>query len=153
MAKGVHAEEAKAFSVRLRQALEAAGVRPSPAVVAGEFNLRYWGKSITAHTARAWLAGLAIPMQDKIRTLSEWLHVNPDELRFGPRTGPVLARDSGAWEERLTLQDRQMLAQYLALPAAHRKTVQEVVAAMAIAAAHAQAAAAAAKKTAGQRPK
>ena len=32
MAKGVHAEEARAFSARLKQALEAAGVRPSPAV-------------------------------------------------------------------------------------------------------------------------
>ncbi len=141
MAKGVHAEEAQAFSVRLKQALEAAGVRPSPAVVASEFNLRYWGKSITAHTARAWLAGLSIPMQDKIRTLSEWLHVSPDELRFGPRPGPVLAMDSGAMERQLNLQDRQMLAQYLALPHAHRKTVQEVVAAMAVAAAHARAAA------------
>ena len=151
MAKGVHAEEARAFSARLKQALAAVGVRPSPAVVASEFNLRYWGKSITAHTARAWLAGLAIPMQDKIPTLSEWLHVNPDELRFGPRSGAVLAMDSGTLESRLNLQDRQMLAQYLALPVGHRKTVQEVVAAMAIAAAHAQAEAA--SKLVDQPPK
>ena len=120
MAQGLHAEEARAFSARLKQALEAAGVRPSPAVVASEFNLRYWGKCITAHTARAWLAGLAIPMQDKIRTLSEWLHGNPDELRFGARSGPVLAMDSGTLESLLNLQDRQMLAQYLALPVGHR---------------------------------
>ena len=110
MAQGLHAQEARAFSARLKQALEAAGVRPSPAVVASEFNLRYWGKSITAHTARAWLAGLAIPTQDKIRTLSEWLHVNPDELRFGARSGPVLAMDSGTLESLPNLQDRQMLA-------------------------------------------
>lgn len=135
MAQGLYAQEARAFSARLKQALEAAGVRPSPAVVASEFNLRYWGKSITAHTARAWLAGLAIPTQDKIRTLSEWLHVNPDELRFGARSGPVLAMDSGTLESVLNLQDRQMLAQYLALPVGHRKTVQEVVAALAVAAA------------------
>lgn len=142
MAKGVHVEEALAFSERLKQALENAGVRPSPTVVAGEFNLRYWGKSITPHTARAWLVGVAIPMQDKLRTLSEWLHVSPDELRFGPRPGVVVpARDPSPLERRLNLQDRQMLTQYLALPHAHRKTVQEVVAAMALAAAHAQAAA------------
>ncbi|MCJ0766073.1 hypothetical protein [Variovorax terrae] len=134
MAKGTHADEAQAFSSRLKQALEDAGVRPSPAVVASEFNLRYWGKSITAHTARAWLAGVAIPMQDKIRTLSEWLHVNPDELRFGPRTGVLLAREQEPGAERLSLQDREMLAQYLALPPMHRKTVQEVVAALAVAA-------------------
>lgn len=145
MAQGLHAQEVRAFSARLKQALEAVGVRPSPAVVASEFNLRYWGKSITAHTARAWLAGLAIPMQDKIRTLSEWLHVNPDELRFGARSGPVLAMDSGTLESVLNLQDRQMLAQYLALPVGHRKTVQKVVAAMAVAAAHAQQAEAASR--------
>lgn len=148
MAQGLHAQEARAFSARLKQALEAAGVRPSPAVVASEFNLRYWGKSITAHTAhtaRAWLAGLAIPTQDKIRTLSEWLHGNPDELRFGARSGPVLAMDSGTLESALNLQDRQMLAQYLALPVGHRKTVQKVVAAMAVAAAHAQQAEAASR--------
>ena len=145
MARGLHAEEARAFSARLKQALEAVGVRPSPAVVASEFNLRYWGKSITAHTARAWLAGLAIPMQDKIRTLSEWLHVNPDELRFGARSGPVLAMDSGTLESLPNLQDRQMLAQYLALPVGHRKTVQKVVAALAVAAAHAQQAEAASR--------
>lgn len=130
MAKGVHAEEAAAFSDRLRQALESAGVRPSPAVVAREFNLRYWGKSITAHTARAWLAGVAIPMQDKLRTLSEWLHVNPEELRFGLQNA-VQAQEPEA--SYLGLQDREMLAQYLRLPPADRRTVQEVVAALAAA--------------------
>jgi len=150
MAKGVHAEEARAFSARLKQALEAAGVRQSPAVVAGEFNLRYWGRSITAHTARAWLNGLAIPMQDKVRTLSDWLHVSPDELRFGPRPGVLTAMEAGPLERQLNLQDRQLMAQYLALPPAQRKTVQEVVAAMAIAAAHVQAAAG---KAGDQRPK
>lgn len=138
MAKGTHADEAKAFAARLRQALEEAKVRPSPAVVASEFNLLHWGKSITAHTARAWLAGVAIPRQDKIRTLSEWLHVNPDELRFGPRTGVLLIREDEPKGKRLSLQDREMLAQYLALPLASRKTVQEVVAALAIAARTAQ---------------
>ena len=135
MATGIHAEEARAFSERLKQALEAAGVRPSPSVVAGEFNLRYWGKSITPHTARAWLVGAAIPMQDKLRTLSEWLQVRPDELRFGPRPGAAgLGREPSPLERRLNLQDREMLAQYLSLPPARRKTVQDVVAAMAIAA-------------------
>lgn len=139
MAKGIHAQEALAFAAGLKQALEAAGVRPSPAVVASEFNLRYWGKSITAHTARAWLAGVAIPMQDKIRTLSDWLHVNPDELRFGPRTVSALPADADIAQAPLSLQDREMLAQYLALSPARRKTVQEVVAALAVAAAHAPA--------------
>ncbi len=134
--KSVHVEETKAFAARLRQALEGAGVRPSPSVVAHEFNLRYWGKSITAHTARAWLAGVAIPMQDKLRTLSEWLKVSPDELRFGSRHKSLdsLVRESDSPLGELSLQDREMLARYLVLLPAQRKTVQEVVHAMSLAA-------------------
>ena len=64
MAKGLPAEEARAFSARLKPALAAVGVPPSPAVVARDFNLRYWGKCITAHTARPVLAGIASPQQD-----------------------------------------------------------------------------------------
>jgi len=67
--------ENQAFAARLRQALKWAGMWPSPALLANEFNLRYWGKSITANTARNWLLGQFIPMQDKLRVLSEWLHV------------------------------------------------------------------------------
>ncbi len=136
MAKSVHVEETKAFAARLRQALEGAGVRPSPSVVAHEFNLRYWGKSITAHTARAWLAGVAIPMQDKLRTLSDWLKVSPDELRFGSRHKSLdsLARESDSPLGELSLQDREMLARYMVLLPAQRKTVQEVVHAMSLAA-------------------
>lgn len=130
MAKGTHAQEAKAFSERLKAALAAAGVKASPAVVASEFNLRYWGKSITPHTARAWLAGVSIPMQDKVRTLSEWLHVHPDELRFGPRPGGLRANEPESWGTRMSLQDRDMLSKYLALSPANRRTVQEVVAAL-----------------------
>ena len=33
------------FSVRLRSALQDAGVRPSPTIVANIFNQKYWGKS------------------------------------------------------------------------------------------------------------
>ncbi len=136
MAKSVHGEETKAFAARLRLALEGAGVRPSPSVVAHEFNLRYWGKSITAHTARAWLAGVAIPMQDKLRTLSDWLKVSPDELRFGGRSSSLdsLVREADPSLGELNLQDREMLARYLTLQPAQRKTVQEVVHALSVAA-------------------
>ncbi|NCA02772.1 MAG: hypothetical protein EBS87_11545, partial [Sphingomonadaceae bacterium] len=44
--------EAEAFAQRLKKALDSCNVRPSPTIVANEFNLRYWGRSITPHTAR-----------------------------------------------------------------------------------------------------
>jgi hypothetical protein len=58
MAQASKQIENQAFAERLRQALKGIGVRPSPTLVANEFNLRYWGKSITSHTARNWLLGV-----------------------------------------------------------------------------------------------
>jgi hypothetical protein len=103
-------------------------------VVAHEFNLRYWGKSITANTARNWLLGKSIPMQDKLRVLSEWLHVSADELRFGT-LAPAVKNQPGSFDTTaLTMQDRDMLTKYTALSLADRKTVCDVVMALAVAA-------------------
>ncbi|MDD2808677.1 hypothetical protein [Rhodoferax sp.] len=126
--------ENQAFAERLRQALKGLGVRPSPVLVANEFNLRYWGKSITANTARNWLLGKSIPMQDKLRVLAEWLHVSADELRFGTLTSAVKSQAGSFDTTALTMQDRDMLAKYTALSVADRKTVCDVVLALAVAA-------------------
>ena len=125
--------ETQAFAIRLRQALESCGVRLSPTVVANEFNLRYWGRSITPHTARNWLLGKAIPTQDKLRVLADWLQVGPDELRFGqagltPKVGEGVDADGA-----LSMVDREMLSRYLSLPLHYRKTVRDVVTALVLA--------------------
>lgn len=133
----VHASkqlENQAFADRLREALKGAGVRPSPTLVAHEFNLRYWGKSITSHTARSWLLGKSIPMQDRLRVLADWLHVSPDALRFGTLVPSLKSPDGAQEQAAMSMQDRDMLARYLALPPAEQKTVRDVVAALSIAA-------------------
>ena len=126
--------ENKAFADRLRLALKGVGIRPSPALVADEFNLRYWGKSVTSNTTRNWLLGKSIPMQDKLRVLAEWLHVSADELRFGTLAPAIKLQASGADASAMTMQDRDMLAKYLTLSVADRKTVCDVVLALAVAA-------------------
>lgn len=126
--------ESLAFSERLRKALISAGVRQSPTVVANEFNGRYWGRSITAHTARNWLLGHAFPTQDKLVVLAEWLQVSPDELRFGKVASGMRLTDADTQFEQLDMADREMIHRYLNLPTAERKTVRDVVAAMAVAA-------------------
>ena len=128
------ATETEAFAQRLKQALEGSGVRASPTVVANEFNLRYWGRSITPHTARNWLLGKAIPTQDKLRVLADWLQVSPDALRFGSLSTVSKNAAAGANFERLDMADREMLHRYLALTVPDRKTVREVVTALSIAA-------------------
>ena len=126
--------EPQAFADRLRHALDSAGVRASPTVVANGFNLRYWGRSITPHTARNWLLGQSLPTQDKLVVLAEWLQVSPDELRFGKAASGRRLSEADAQFEHLDMADREMISRYLSLAAAERKTVREVVAAMTVAA-------------------
>ena len=134
MSKASQLIETQAFAERLRLALKGIGIRPSPALVANEFNLRYWGKSITANTARNWLLGKSIPTQDKLRVLADWLHVSPDELRYGTLAPSSKAQDSGAELAMLTMQDREMLARYMTLSLVDRKTVCDEVVTLAVAA-------------------
>ncbi|HQS33643.1 MAG: hypothetical protein B7Y03_15125 [Polaromonas sp. 24-62-144] len=134
MANATHVSETQGFADRLRHALESAGIRPSPTLVANEFNLRYWGKSITPHTARNWLLGKSIPMQDKLRVLADWLQVSPDELRYGTPAMMVKLQNRDNENLVLNMQDREMLKRYLSLPNESRKTVRDVVAALALAA-------------------
>lgn len=129
-----HVPESQAFAERLRKALEGMGIRPSPTLVANEFNLRYWGRSITPHTARNWLLGQALPTQDKLVVLAEWLQVSPDELRFGKSSTALRLAEADAELEQLDMADREMVKRYLSLGKAERKTVREVVAAMVVAA-------------------
>lgn len=125
--------EKQAFAERLRAALQANGVRLSPTVVANEFNLRYWGRSITSHTARNWLLGQALPTQDKLQVLADWLKLSAQVLRFGTPTGLQVSEQDAALRD-INLVDREMLSRYLSLPAPGRKTVREVVDAFALAA-------------------
>lgn len=134
MSKASQLVENKGFADRLRLALKGIGIRPSPTLVANEFNLRYWGKSVTINTARNWLLGKSIPMQDKLRVLADWLHVSPDELRYGTLAPTFKAQDSGTDMSVLTMQDRDMLARYMTLSLEERKTVCDVVVALAVAA-------------------
>jgi hypothetical protein len=126
--------ETEAFAQRLKQALDGCGVRASPTVVANEFNLRHWGRSITPHTARNWLLGKSIPTQDKLRVLADWLQVSPNELRFGRSGGAVKASEATADPASLSMADREMLSRYLELDVNDRKTVREVVTAVSLAA-------------------
>ena len=135
MSKTSQLIETKAFAERLRLALKGVGIRASPALVANEFNLRYWGKSITSNTARNWLLGKSIPMQDKLRVLADWLHVSPDELRYGSVAAFPKGPSSDVDLASLSMQDRDMLARFLSLPTPDRKTVFDVVAALSVAAA------------------
>ncbi|MDA3978653.1 MULTISPECIES: helix-turn-helix domain-containing protein [Gallibacterium] len=55
--------------------------------IAIKFNLLHPNEPITQQAVYKWLNGLAIPAPDKIQTLSKWLNVKPEWLRYGIREG------------------------------------------------------------------
>src|SRR3954451_3992025 len=87
--------EREDFSARLQQALRNANYSPdSPTELARDFNIRFSGRPITVHAARKWLVGEAIPTQDKMRTLAQWLGVPVEWLRFGGDERRTESRDA-----------------------------------------------------------
>lgn len=77
-------DEKQGFSRRLKEAIRKARIDiDSPTLIAREFNLRYQGDPVSTQAVRKWLAGKALPSQDKIRALASWLDVPAHWLRFG----------------------------------------------------------------------
>src|SRR2546426_3475233 len=76
------AEEKQDFSKRLKDAMRKARLEAGPTRFAREFNLRHHGEPVTAQTTRKWLYGGALPTQDKVRTLAQWLEGSPQWLRY-----------------------------------------------------------------------
>jgi hypothetical protein len=113
------------FSQRLQAMLRQTHHSPdSPTELAREFNIRFSGPPITVHAARKWLVGEAIPTQDKMRALAEWLVVPADWLRFGNDAArPDLPIPAGTPSP----VDLKLIADMKLLDEAHRQIVREVV--------------------------
>jgi hypothetical protein len=119
------------FSNRLRNALLAAGCEARASVVEHEFNQRWWGRSISLQAAWSWLNAKAIPAQDKLQVLAEWLHVEPQVLRFGDGVAKSVQQHKARWEDKLSYVERETFDAFLQLPAPQRKVVREVILAFA----------------------
>lgn len=115
------------FSQRLLQAIEDAGYSVRPTIVEREFNTRYWGRSVTVQAVRRWLRGEAIPSQEKLQVLAEWLKIEPHALRFGEQAAESIRAKRHQWDEALDYQERETIERYLNLPAPQRKVVREVI--------------------------
>jgi transcriptional regulator with XRE-family HTH domain len=107
--------------------MQAAGYEPRPLVIENEFNQRWWGRSISMQAAWSWLNAKAIPSQDKLQVLAEWLKVEPQILRFGEGIAKSVKQYRERWDEKLTHQERETVDAFLQLPAPQRKVVREVI--------------------------
>lgn len=115
------------FSKRLMAAMRQQGYKPEAAVLEREFNLHHFGKPMTLHGVNKWLKGESIPPYEKIVTLAEWLKVPPDELMFGLGIKQKVEQERKRWDEEIGYQERELFEVFLALPAAQKKVVREVI--------------------------
>ncbi|MEY2893649.1 MAG: hypothetical protein RJA98_3557 [Pseudomonadota bacterium] len=124
-------DEKLGFAQRLCDAMTQAGYPLRPIVLEREFNTRYWGRSVTLQAVRRWLRGEAIPSQEKLQVLAEWLHVEPQVLRFGDGVAKSVQQHKARWEDKLSYVERETFDAFLQLPAPQRKVVREVILAFA----------------------
>jgi hypothetical protein len=116
------------FSERLQQALRNAEYAPdSPTQVAREFNLRFPGRPVTVHATRKWLVGEAIPTQEKLRTLAQWLGVSNEWLRFGGGDAGVSATNAVRQTARDKSRAMEIIERLKQLDEQHRLAIREVI--------------------------
>ncbi len=120
-------DEKLEFAARLAAAMRAAGYEARPSVLEAQFNTRYWGKPVTYQAVTRWLKGEAIPAQDKLQVVADWLNVEPHVLRFGEGPIKTIRARRKRWDEGLGFQEREMFEAFLGLPASQRKAVREVI--------------------------
>jgi transcriptional regulator with XRE-family HTH domain len=120
--------ERESFSERLQQALKNAHYSPdSPTRLAREFNIRFDGRPITVHAARKWLVGEAIPTQEKLRMIAQWLGVPAEWLRFGGADNAAPAAESGNGLSRFESADVKLIADLQRLDEHHRQIAREFI--------------------------
>lgn len=120
-------DEKADFAQRLRDAMTEAGYSVRPVVLEREFNARYWGRSVTIQAVRRWLHGEAIPAQDKLLVLAEWLSMEPHVLRYGEAASKALKAKEKRWDEGVGYLERETFGIFLQLPAPQRKIIREII--------------------------
>lgn len=115
------------FAQRLRQSMIDAGYEARPVILEKGFNSRYWGQSVTFQAVSRWLRGQAIPSQDKLQVIAEWLGVEPHVLRFGNQVVNSVRSRRKRWDEGVGYQEREIFEAFLRLPATQRKAIREVI--------------------------
>lgn len=123
--------EAIKFSARLKESMLTAGYEFRPVVLEREFNQRYWGNPVSVQAVRRWINGEAIPAQDRLQVLAEWLNVDPHWLRFGEKLSGSVQQQRKRWDTKMTPQEREIVEVFMSLTQEKRKIVSEIIYALA----------------------
>jgi transcriptional regulator with XRE-family HTH domain len=116
--------ERLAFAQRLTQAMKQNGYAPDRiSAVTREFNLRFKDSNVTVHAVRKWLLGEAVPTQEKIQVLADWLGVSAHWLRFGE--SPASHEALSVAEE--STRDLKIIAEFRKLDAVGKTIVESLI--------------------------
>ncbi|MDR3213773.1 MAG: hypothetical protein LBT71_07665 [Azoarcus sp.] len=120
-------DEKLEFAARLAEAMRDAGYEPRPSVLEAQFNIRYMGRPVTYQAVTRWLKGEAIPAQDRLQVLADWLKVEPHILRFGGQSAFSIKERKRRWEAAVSGPEREVLEAFIGLPAEQKKIVRAVI--------------------------
>ena len=120
-------DDKKLFADRLREAMQAAGYEPKPAVLEREFNTRFWGKPMTLHGVRRWLRGETLPTHEKLLVLASWLGVTPQYLHYGDEIQHKVQERRARWDSGIGYEDRDIFEAFLKLPIPQRRVIREII--------------------------
>ena len=115
------------FAERLGLAINNKGIKQSPTVLCNLFNGSWSGRSITPHTARNWILGVAMPQQDKLVCLAKLLDTSPGQLRYGRSSEKTMVLSNGNIESEISNTDQEFFVRYLKLDEARKRLARDVV--------------------------
>ena len=115
------------FAERLGLAIKNKGIKQSPTVLCNLFISNWSGRSITPHTARNWILGIAMPQQDKLVSLAKLLDTSAGQLRYGRSIEKTMIFSTDNFESEITNTDQEFFMRYLNLDDVRKRLSRDVV--------------------------
>ena len=121
--------EQAAFAERLRKLLARKRFEASPGELAAL--LARHGVSVTPQTVSGWLNGAFMPRLGNLRALAALLEVDLQALQVDGKSRNEVKEPMPAWGASLSGKDALAFREFASLPAAQRRLVRELIAALA----------------------
>ncbi|MFI4969332.1 MAG: helix-turn-helix domain-containing protein [Lysobacterales bacterium] len=123
--------EQAAFAERLHRLLAEKRFEASPVELAPL--LARYGVSVTPQAVSGWLNGSFMPRLGNLRALAALLEVDLHALQAGGKPRHGVKEPAPTWVSDLSGKDALAFREFTTLPAAQRKLVRELIAALAAA--------------------
>ena len=115
------------FAERLGLAIKNKGIKQSPTVLCNLFISNWSGRSITPHTARNWILGIAMPQQDKLVCLAKLLDTSAGQLRYGRSIEKTMIFSTDNFESEISNTDQEFFIRYLNLDDVRKRLSRDVI--------------------------